>query len=450
MLKTTPNCEKAGLFSSVCSAFAISVQGSLQPDPVNTSTAYLEAILKTLQNPGSTGNSTVLPTWTGPSSADVTVSALLYTSLFTSLFAAFLAMLGKQWLNRYARRQGGSAAERCGDRQRKLNGLHRWPFRIVIESLPVLLQCSLFLLGAALSRFLWDVNRMVAFVAIGFTMFGILFYVCIVAAGTLSYECPFQTPLSLILRSLGFDVLANKLISIFFPNPGRFNPDADCIFWILDMITDPEVTTAALRYLTNIKWHYNPPETVPLQQVCRIYMKCFDSGYRLLTESRDMAYAAGWALLQLYTHRLCSNMDSVHTHQAVAEVFGHLSGEKHSGQLRSLSLIAKSFQEPCWDATQEWEIANFDLLWASELWVHYAWFWRTRRKEVGLGGVIRECNILVTVRKLFENEESPPPRVIQNILQGLLAGVSSSASPPFDEVINTKQWVASSFSPGQY
>ena len=130
------------------------------------------------------------------------------------------------------------------------------------------------------------------------------------------------------LRSLGVGALATKLISIFFPNPGRFNPDADCIFWTLDMITDPEVTTAALRYLTSIKWHYNPSETVSLQQVARIYMKCFDSGYRLLTESRDMAYAAGWALIQLYAHRLCSNMDSVHTHQIVVEAFDHLSDEK--------------------------------------------------------------------------------------------------------------------------
>jgi hypothetical protein len=242
-----------------------------------------------------------------------------------------------------------------------LNGLHRWPFGIVIESLPILLQLSLLLLGAALSRFLWDVNRVVASVVTVFTAFGMLFYVCIVVAGTLSYECPFQTPASLILRSLKVDVLAHKLVSIFFPNPGKFNPDADCIFWILDMITDPEVTAAALRYLTSIKWHYNPPETVPLQQVARIYMKCFDSGYRLLTESRDMAYAAGWALIQLYIHRLCSNMDSGHTHQAVVEAFDHLSGEKHSGQLRTLSLIAKSFREPGWDATREWEAMDFDL-----------------------------------------------------------------------------------------
>jgi len=359
------------------------------------------------------------------------------------MLAAFLAILGKQWLNRYIKCQGGSAAERCGDRQRKLNGLRRWPFGVVVGSLPILLQLSLLLLGAALSRFLWGVNRMVASIVTGCTAYGILFYIYIVVTGTLSYESPFQTPASLILRSLGVDVLANKPISTFLPNPGRFNPDANRIFWALDMTTDPEVTTAALRYLTSTKWHYNPPETVPLQQVARIYMKCFDSGHRLLTESRDMAYAAGWALIQLYAHRLCSNMDSAHTCQAVAEAFNYLSGEKHSSQLWSLSLIAKSFWEPGWDATQEWEMMDFDPLWISEPRVHYAWFWRTQRKDVGLGSVIRECNMLVTIRGLFRNEESPPVRVAQNIFQGLLAGVSSSTPPPFDEVINTTQWVTS-------
>jgi len=442
---TTPNHQKAGLFSAVCSAFVIDVRGKLEPNPSDTSTAYLEAILKTLQTPGTTnGDSTAIPTWTGPSPTDVTVSVLLHTSLSATLLAAFLAMLGKQWLNRYARHQGGSAAEKCEDRQRKLNGLQQWPFRIIIESLPLLLQFSLLLLGAALSRFLWDVNRVVASVVAGFTSYGVCFYACIVIAGTFSYECPFQTPLSLILRSLGINVLADKLFSVFFQKPEAegSNPEADCVFWTLDLITDPEVTTAALRHLTNIRWHHNPSEKVPLPQVARIYMKCFDSGFRILTESRDMAYAAGRALVQLYVHRLCSNMDSEHAHQAVTDAFDHLSSGKHDDQLRSLSLIVKSIREPDWSTGCQWEMTDFDLPWISELWMYYAWFCRTRVEEVRLGGVIIDCNILGTVSKLFENEESPPPSVVRNILHGLLAVVSSSV-PPLGDLIDPKRWVTS-------
>ena len=79
-----------------------------------------------------------------------------------SLLAAFVAMLGKQWLNRYLRHTGGSMVERCGDRQRKFDGLEKWPFRLFIESLPIMLQIALLLLASGLSRYMWSVNTSVA------------------------------------------------------------------------------------------------------------------------------------------------------------------------------------------------------------------------------------------------------------------------------------------------
>lgn len=79
------------------------------------------------------------PAWNGPPPEVVAASNLLYASPLMSLLAAFVAMLGKQWLNRYLRRAGGSMVERCGDRQRKFDGLQKWPFRFFIESLPIML-----------------------------------------------------------------------------------------------------------------------------------------------------------------------------------------------------------------------------------------------------------------------------------------------------------------------
>jgi len=119
-----------------------------------------------------------------------------------SLLAAFVAMLGKQWLNRYLRHTGGSVVERCGDRQRKFDGLEKWPFRPFIEGLPIMLQIALLLLACGLSRYMWSVNTSVAHVVISFTALGFLFYLGIVAAGASSYECPFQTPVSEGLRHL--------------------------------------------------------------------------------------------------------------------------------------------------------------------------------------------------------------------------------------------------------
>jgi len=140
-------------------------------------------------------------TWTGPPPEIVTVQCLLYASLATSLFAAFLAMLGKQWVNRYLRNHGGSAGDKSRDRQRKLDGSEKWHFYLVIEGLPVMLQLALMLLGCALSRYLWTISRTVAGVILAFTLFGVTCYVFFTLAATLCYNCPYQTPPSLLIQT---------------------------------------------------------------------------------------------------------------------------------------------------------------------------------------------------------------------------------------------------------
>ena len=189
------------MFSAVSSAFIIDVQSQLEPDPNDMTAAYMQILIRAV-------NSSLFPnadqtpiTWTGPPPGIITVQSLLYTSLATSLFASFLAMLAKQWVKRYLRNHGGSAADKSRDRQRKLDGLERWYFRLVIESLPVILQLALLLLGCALSRHLWTISRTVAGVIITFTLFGIISYVFFTLAAALSYDCPYQTPPSTIVRT---------------------------------------------------------------------------------------------------------------------------------------------------------------------------------------------------------------------------------------------------------
>ena len=139
-------------------------------------------------------------TWTGPPSDIVIVQSLLYASLATSLFAAFMAMLAKQWINRYLRNRGGSAAEKSRDRQRKLDGLEGWHLYLVVESLPLMLQFALLLLGCALSRYLWTINHTIAGLVLAFTLLGVLSYVFFTIAASLSYNCPYQTPFSILHR----------------------------------------------------------------------------------------------------------------------------------------------------------------------------------------------------------------------------------------------------------
>ena len=141
--------------------------------------------------------------WTGPDPTLVRVQVILFTSLVTSLLAAFVAVLGKQWLNRYSWvDMRGSLVDRSRDRQRKMEGMATWRFHLVMEGLPLMLQAALLLLGCALSKYLFTIDNLIAWVVVGFTALSSLSYLLIVIASTVSYNCPFQTPLSLIIRTV--------------------------------------------------------------------------------------------------------------------------------------------------------------------------------------------------------------------------------------------------------
>jgi len=171
----------------VISAFVIQVQPQLQLDRNEETAALLRVFTHKIDN-----NTPVVPHWSGPPLTIVHVQAIPYASLASSLFSAFLAMLGKQWLNRYASLNiRGSAIERSQNRQRKLDGIAAWYFDHVLESLPLILQFALLLLGGALSLYLWGINTTVALVVIGVASFGVAFYAFIVIAGTASVSCPY-------------------------------------------------------------------------------------------------------------------------------------------------------------------------------------------------------------------------------------------------------------------
>jgi hypothetical protein len=191
---------QADLFSAVASAFIIEVNSQLQPDPRGETAALLR---DKIDNAAFGNDIPSIPQWTGPPRPIVHVQAILFASLAASLFSAFLAMLGKQWLNRYdSADMRGSAIERSQNRQRKLDGVIAWYFHYVMELLPLMLQAALLLLGAALSRYLWGIDITVASVILSATSFGALFYIFIIVAGAASESCPYQTPGSHILRYL--------------------------------------------------------------------------------------------------------------------------------------------------------------------------------------------------------------------------------------------------------
>ena len=199
----------------MASAFIIQVQPQLQRDPNEETAALLRVLIHKIDNTTFGSDVPALPQWTGPARMAVHVQFILYASLAASLLSAFLAMLGKQWLNRYASiDMRGSAIERSQNRQRKLDGIITWYFEHVLECLPLMLQVALLLLGCALSRYLWEINTAVASVVIGVTSLGMVFYFFIIVAGVTSDGCPYQTPwTNIILRLLHLYTKHSKLYS---------------------------------------------------------------------------------------------------------------------------------------------------------------------------------------------------------------------------------------------
>ena len=224
------------------SAFIIEVNSQLRPDPNDEAAALLRVLIYKIDNTTFGNDPPTLPQWTGPPHMVVQVQAILFTSLTASLFSAFLAMLGKQWLNQYASiDMRGSAIERSQNRQRKLDGIVTWYFDHVMESLPLMLQAALLLLGCALSLYFWEINTTVASVVIAVTSFGILSYLFIVFVGAASVSCPYQTPGALILRRV-LDTIPYHLRDV-----------VDCIAGVLSGVAYPFLRAPDLfRHITHI------------------------------------------------------------------------------------------------------------------------------------------------------------------------------------------------------
>jgi hypothetical protein len=147
---------QAGLFSAVTSAFIVQIVPQLQPNPADLTNVLLLRILE--QNTSFGGIDPLAPISNVPTGV-VRAQSILFASLSVTLFVAFVAVLGKQWILYYTRvSTWGNIVDRGKERQAKLMGLQKWGLHLIMESLPVMLQFALLLFGIALAVYLWDLN----------------------------------------------------------------------------------------------------------------------------------------------------------------------------------------------------------------------------------------------------------------------------------------------------
>ncbi|KAG8956444.1 hypothetical protein FRC03_010840 [Tulasnella sp. 419] len=192
----------AGLFSAVNTVFIVEAYKDLKPDPMEATNALILQLLQNTVNGTSSGPEINGPSFVAPTGS-VRACQLFFSSLSCSLLAAFGAMLGKQWLNEYQRYgKQRSPLARGIQRHGKFLGMDKYHFMFVIQTLPTLLQFSLFLFLVGLVEFLWLIHSHVAAVVIGFLGAAFLLWFITTLISTFDSTSPFSTRLSAQLHRL--------------------------------------------------------------------------------------------------------------------------------------------------------------------------------------------------------------------------------------------------------
>ncbi|KAF9782745.1 hypothetical protein BJ322DRAFT_168803 [Thelephora terrestris] len=299
----------AGLFSAVATTFIVQIIPSLQANPADLTNSLLLRILQHNDSFGS-GVDPLAPILNVSPSALVAQS-ILFASLSVTLFVAFIAVLGKQWILYYTRASTwGSIVDRGKERQVKFVGLQKWGLHFIMESLPVLLQFSLLLFGVGLIVYLWEIDVHASEVILAVTFIGCAFYACIAVFATIWSDCPFQTPLSMLLpkvlpwlketasrvgKAFGGKTTLNQVVldvyeksyPMVLSNPALWRQDplftlplekdtaASAGFWLLENSTDFSAATAVAAVFSEFQWPSHRTSTTALIRLRDTYTQCF-------------------------------------------------------------------------------------------------------------------------------------------------------------------------------
>jgi len=234
-----------------------------------------------------------------------------------------------------------------------------------------MLQLALLLLGCALSHYLWTISRTVGGVIIGVMLFGVTSYVFLTLAATLYYNCPYQTPPSILTRSviryilhndttfarllrplitpipyvknlgrtigdlcpgvcdvlkrfsctpavaggtehIQLDVVAVPPTRIFEDVPIDWdvcNADIRCIAWVLYSTTDTEVIFSTVRFAADIILYPEIVGTLSPHTLMDLFLDCLMDGH-VVPGKLEHASSIGMALSSLLGVRLIIEPES--------------------------------------------------------------------------------------------------------------------------------------------
>ncbi|KAG8906346.1 hypothetical protein FRC01_008044, partial [Tulasnella sp. 417] len=190
----------AGLFAGVNSAFLALTLPEMSPDPADDTNALL-LHLATGGNRNITSADDLPSASFSPASDIFPINVLFALSLTLALVAAFLAVLGQQWLVYYRKRSGGGAEAQRWEQLRRYLGAKRWRLEAILDDvLPSLLQVGLAIFCIAFALYLRTLDRWMCY-AVAIPMGLALACILLMAiSAALDHWCPFKSPLSRALQ----------------------------------------------------------------------------------------------------------------------------------------------------------------------------------------------------------------------------------------------------------
>ncbi|CCA72431.1 hypothetical protein PIIN_06367 [Serendipita indica DSM 11827] len=132
------------------------------------------------------------------------VNGLLFTSLFISIFVAFLGILVKQWTYSYRYNLDGvsSIQHRGRIRHYRYAGAKKWKLSSFVTFLTILMHISLLISAIGVLRLLVATAPAIAPWPITIFMIGMIIFLATILISVLKLDSPFQSPLSRFLTSL--------------------------------------------------------------------------------------------------------------------------------------------------------------------------------------------------------------------------------------------------------
>ena len=205
-------------------------------------------------------------------------------------------MFGRQWIHRYTRgATWANIVDKGKERQIKLMGLHKWGLYLILESLPIMLQFSLLLFGAALVIYLWDLEITVAQVVLVVTSVSVVLYASAAMMAVISCGYPFQTPLSVLL--LRIPSWAKNSMALFRVRLRRWlRKGATPLLLLVERLEEHGYLTNSLgrdypMTLSNRAfWRDRPLFTSPIPKDIAV-----SAGFWLLENSADVSATAAFA-----------------------------------------------------------------------------------------------------------------------------------------------------------